>query len=110
MAGVVVQGVLVEFGMLVGASHVSGFGGLSMLGWDLVKLGCTDADELAFFANKCEVSGRGPVPYSPMPVCGMVEGMILTPSWVPCANCRGGMVGEWSAWRGGLGCGVWVSG
>jgi hypothetical protein len=46
--GVVIHGMWVEFGVGVGASHVSGFGGPGDFGGNLLGLCGIDAEELAF--------------------------------------------------------------
>ena len=51
-AGVVVQGMRVEFGVGVCAPHVVGFGGLGELGRDSVGMGGVYTDELAFFGEE----------------------------------------------------------
>ena len=61
-AGVVVQGMRVEFGVGVCAPHVVGFEGLGELGRYLVGMGGVYTDKLAFLAKRCGASGRGVVP------------------------------------------------
>ena len=52
IAGVVIQGMWVEFGMGVGAPHVSGFECFGSFGGDLVNVGGVYTDKLAFLGKE----------------------------------------------------------